>query len=76
MTHLKVKNKVLQDKIGLLKKNLSFLKNLFITQAASKQDKLSQEEINDILKEVGDTDDEELNEKPGASSPTYSDDSD
>lgn len=41
---------------------MTFLKGLFITQAAAKQNKMSQAEIDAILKEVGSDSDEDLNE--------------
>lgn len=46
---LKVKNKVLEEKIDTLGKDLKFLKELFLAQAQSKVSKLSNEELQKLL---------------------------
>lgn len=46
---LKVKNKVLEEKIETLGKDLKFLKELFLAQAQSKVCKLSNEELQKLL---------------------------
>lgn len=51
MRDLKVKNKVLEQKIETLSKDLKFLKELFLAQAQSKASKLTQEELQKLLKD-------------------------
>lgn len=53
---LKVKNKVLEQKIETLSKDLKFLKELFLAQAQSKASKLSQEELQKLLKDEDEDD--------------------
>lgn len=53
---MKVKNKVLEQKIENLSKDLKFLKELFLAQAQSKADKLTKEELQKLLKDEDDDD--------------------
>lgn len=48
---LRVKNQVLEDKIKTLSKELKFLKELFLTQATAKADKLQGLDLKNLLKE-------------------------
>lgn len=51
-----MKNKVLEQKIETLSKDLKFLKELFLAQAQSKASKLSQEELQKLLKDEDEDD--------------------
>lgn len=62
VNELRIKNKVLEDKISNQEKELKFLKELFVTQAQAKSDKLVGVDIATLLKssdEDGDSDSEE-----------------
>uniref|UniRef100_A0A182P3E7 BZIP domain-containing protein n=1 Tax=Anopheles epiroticus TaxID=199890 RepID=A0A182P3E7_9DIPT len=63
---LRLKNQLLEDKIDNQKKELKFLKELFITQAQAKADKLDGFNLNELLKD-DDGDDEEEDEGQSSS---------
>lgn len=65
---LRVKNKVLEDKIKNQTKDLKFLKELFLAQAQAKSDKLVGVNLAELLK----SSDEETDEDDKGSSKTKS----
>lgn len=53
---LKLNNKVLEEKIDTLTKDLKFLKELFLAQAQSKAEKLTKEDLRKLLADDDDDD--------------------
>lgn len=66
VNELRVKNQVLEDKIKQLNKELKFLKELFLTQATAKVDKINQLDLKKLL--ADDDSDTEDQSKPSTSS--------
>lgn len=66
MNELRVKNQVLEDKIKQLNKELKFLKELFLTQASAKADKLNQIDLKKLLAD----DDSDTESQSGPSTST------
>lgn len=65
VNELRVKNQVLEDKIKQLNKELKFLKELFLTQATAKSDKISQLDLKKLL---ADDDSDTEDQRPSTSS--------
>ncbi|KAJ6640702.1 CCAAT/enhancer-binding protein gamma [Pseudolycoriella hygida] len=61
---LKIKNQVLEEKIKNLTKDLKFLKDLFLAQAQTKAEKLTNEQLRQLLAD----DDDEKNEPEASTS--------
>uniref|UniRef100_U5ENY8 Putative ovary c/ebpg transcription factor n=1 Tax=Corethrella appendiculata TaxID=1370023 RepID=U5ENY8_9DIPT len=67
VSELRLKNRELEAKIENQKKNLKFLKELFLTQAQAKSDKLSGVDLKQLLK---DSDEEGDDKEAGSSAST------
>lgn len=64
MNDLRLKNQLLEDKIDNQKKELKFLKELFITQAQAKADKLVGINLNELLQDDDNDDNDEDEGEP------------